>query len=134
MSMSSSTSIAYPNVPDYFDYFKAPEMIYPHRNIWRDVKFLLDYSSQLSWPQTLSLDKLPTKKLRQPIHVVVEPDDNYYLAQCPDLPLYGYGSSMNEAVEMLKREIESLYTDLQKDDLFTEDWDPIKSFLEERIN
>ncbi len=121
-------SVAYPRT---IPHFGSLEIISPQRKIRR---FLHDYLSQPTWPHKSSLTKLVTKKLRQPIDVVVEPDGDNYLARCPALPLYGYGASEDEAIEMLKREIESVYEDLMEDDSFTDDWKPIKDYLEERIN
>jgi uncharacterized protein YqgQ len=50
------------------------------------------------------------------------------------LPIYGNGDDHIEAIEMLKREIESLYDDLMSSGDFTEDWLRIKRFLVERIS
>jgi predicted RNase H-like HicB family nuclease len=126
--MANSTSVAYPRTVPYFE---VPEIISPERRFW---KFLRDYSSQATLTLRSSLTKLVTKQLRQPINIVIEEDDGGYLARCPALPLYGCGDSVDEAVGMLQREIESLYEDLLEDDSFTEDWRPVKAYLEERIN
>lgn len=77
---------------------------------------------------------LPNKTLNAPLDVIVEPDDEAFIARTPDLPLYGYGEDRIEAIEMLKREIESLYDDLMGDDSYSRDWFSVKKFLAERIS
>ena len=81
----------------------------------------------------VQLNRLPHKILRLPIDVLVEPDDQGFLARTPDLPLYGYGEDRIEAIDMLKREIESLFDELIESDHLSEEWLSIKSFLSERI-
>lgn len=81
----------------------------------------------------IKINLLPTKKLKAPLDVIVEPDADGFIARTIDLPLYGCGNDPTESVEMLKREIESLYTDLMEDDNFSDEWLRIKSFLAERI-
>jgi hypothetical protein len=81
----------------------------------------------------VQLNRLPHKILKLPIDVLVEPDDQGFLARTPDLPLYGYGEDRIEAIDMLKREIESLFDELIESDHFSEEWLSIKSFLSERI-
>jgi hypothetical protein len=52
----------------------------------------------------VQLNRLSHKILKLPIDVLVEPDDQGFLARTPDLPLYGYGEDRIEAIDMLKRE------------------------------
>ena len=80
------------------------------------------------------LNSLPNKILRGALDVVVETDGNGYIARTVDLPIYGNGDDPIEAIDMLKREIESLYDDLMHGDDFTQDWLKIKRFLAERIS
>jgi len=77
---------------------------------------------------------LPNKILKSPLDIIVEADGEGYIARTVDLPIYGNGDDHIEAIEMLKREIESLYDDLMSGDDFTEDWLKIKRFLAERIS
>lgn len=77
----------------------------------------------------IKINTLPNRPLKFPIDAVVEPDDIGFLARTTDLPLYGYGDDPIEAVQMLKREIESLYNDLMNDDNFNEEHLRIKEFL-----
>lgn len=72
---------------------------------------------------------LPSKVLTTPLDVIVEPDEGGFIAQTADIPLYGFGGDSTEAIDMLKREIESLYEDLMEDDDFGEKWLRIKQFL-----
>jgi hypothetical protein len=75
------------------------------------------------------INVLQTKNLRSPIEVVIETDEAGFTARALELPLYGTGDDPKEAIEMLKREIESLYEDLKTDDNFTEDWLKLKKYL-----
>jgi len=59
---------------------------------------------------------------------VSEPDENGYIARTAEIPLYGVGDTPEEAVDMLKREIEPLFDDLRENDQFTEEWLRIKKF------
>ena len=67
------------------------------------------------------------------LDAVLEPDENGYIARTAEIPLYGVGDTPGEAIEMLKREVESLYDDLQEGEQFTEDWLSTKRFLTECI-
>ena len=80
------------------------------------------------------VNSLPSKILKSPLDIVVEADGDGYIARTVDLPLYGNGDDPIEAIDMLKREIESLYDDLMNGDDFTEEWLKIKRFLAERIS
>lgn len=86
-----------------------------------------------SRPSFIKINTLPSKTLKLPIDVVVEPDDHGFLARTPDLSLYGYGEDPIEAVQMLKREIESLYNDLIDDDSFNDEHLRLKKFLKAAI-
>jgi hypothetical protein len=84
-------------------------------------------------PNFIRIFILPSRNLKRPLDVIVEPDEDGFIARNVDLPLYGVGEDPNEAVEMLKREVESLYEDLMEDDDFSEKWLRIKRFLSEII-
>ncbi len=75
------------------------------------------------------IEDLPDYRLSAPIRIVVEKDSDGVTVTTPDLPLYGYGDDLEEALANLKIEIQSLYEDLMKDDKFSEDWFPVKNFL-----
>jgi hypothetical protein len=81
----------------------------------------------------IKINFLPNKNLRVSIDATIERDGEGFIARTLEIPLYGYGEDFYEAIAALKREIESLYDDLVKDDNFTDDWLKIKKFLEERI-
>jgi len=81
----------------------------------------------------VQIHRLVTKTLDQPLDVIVERDGDGYLARNPDLPLYGYGDDRLEAIEMLRREIESLDEELTQDDNYTQDWLELRNFLSQRI-
>jgi hypothetical protein len=81
----------------------------------------------------IQINRLPHKTLKAPLDVLVEHDDDGFLARTPDLPLYGYGEDRIEAVDMLKQEITSLYDELLENDHFSDEWLDVKRFLTERI-
>jgi hypothetical protein len=117
----------------------------------RLVKFLNDYTLlsttassspryteeaqvPISVPEVhIQINRLPRKTLKAPLDVLVEPDDQGFVARTPDLPLYGYGEDRIEAVDMLKQEIESLCDELLEDNHLSEEWLDVKRFLTERI-
>jgi hypothetical protein len=73
------------------------------------------------------------RTLKTPIDVIIEPDEPGFIARLVDIPLFGHGADVFEAIDMLKNEIESLYRDLQEDSDFTDEWLLIKKFLQENI-
>ena len=81
----------------------------------------------------VKINLLPNKGLRTPLDIIVETDGEEFIARAIDLPLYGHGQDPVESIQMLKREIESLYDDLINDEDLTEDWRRIKSFLLKRV-
>lgn len=86
-----------------------------------------------SGANTIKLNMLETRRLKSPMDVIVEPDDDGFIARTVDFPLFGYGDDRIEAIETLKSEIESLYEDLMEDDNFTEEWKGIKDYLKEQV-
>jgi len=76
---------------------------------------------------------LISKSLKKPLMAIVEPDDEGYIARTVDLPLYGYGNTMKEAIDNLKYEIESTYDELKQGDNLSEEWAKYKKFLGEII-
>ena len=75
------------------------------------------------------LRSLITKKLKEPILITLENDEDGFIAQTIDIPLYGYSAYPQEAIDNLKYEIESLYENLLEDDNFTAEWLKIKKIL-----
>ncbi len=86
-----------------------------------------------SFSSFIKIHFLPHKRLLYPLDAILEPDEYGYVARTAEIPLYGTGDTPEEAVQMLKREIESLYDDLLENDQFTEEWLRIKGFLMECI-
>ena len=81
------------------------------------------------------LRKVDGRTLRRPLPVVVESDEEDYIARTPDLPqLYGTGVSGEEAVEMLAREIASMWRDLVDDSDLTEEWQGVRDLLADLLN
>jgi len=127
---------------DLFDKTHKGGVLTPHINVYytginkTGNTLPKPVSSSISPENSISImhiQRLPHKTLINPLDVIVEPDDDGFLARTPDFPLYGYGKDRMEAIEMLKREIESLYEDLMEDDNFSEEWINIKRFLTETI-
>lgn len=86
-------------------------------------------------PQTVQLHTLGTHGLKRPLSCIVELDGTEWLAQAPDLDqVFGVGPTVAEAVASLKREIASLYEDLEEDDRFAPEWLPVHRFLRELIS
>jgi hypothetical protein len=81
----------------------------------------------------VQVNRLPNNILKAPLDVLVEPSEQGFVARTPDLPLSGYGKDRIEAIEMLKREIESLFEELRESDDVSEERLGIKKFLSERI-
>lgn len=73
--------------------------------------------------------KLRRKKLLYPLYATLQPDGDGFVAQIRWLRLYGSGQTTEEAIQALKREVESLYADLMEDDDFTPGWLRIKARL-----
>ncbi|MBF0550642.1 MAG: hypothetical protein HQK60_08905 [Deltaproteobacteria bacterium] len=79
------------------------------------------------------LQRLVTMRLTGPFDVILEPDGDGFIARPVDLPLYGSGDDAIEALEMLKRSIESVHNELMEDDNFSPEWLLINQFLRERM-
>lgn len=91
------------------------------------------YAEEREEANIVKLQTLRHFKLTAPLDVVVEPDDNGFIARTVDLPLFGFGDDVVEALSVLKEEIESLYNDLMEDDKFTDEWLRYKNFLKKRV-
>jgi len=81
----------------------------------------------------IRINILPSKILKEPIEAVVERDGETFLVRTLEMPLYGSGEDVKEAVDALKCEIESLYDDLMENNDFTDEWLRIKEYLKARI-
>jgi len=82
---------------------------------------------------TININRLTSRLLKTALTVIMESDADGYIAKTLDLPVYGYGDDHDEAMDNLKKEIESLYDDLVEDDNLTDEWLKIKMILEDRI-
>ena len=76
---------------------------------------------------------LISKTLKKPLMAIIEKDDEGYIAHTVDLPLYGFGGTMMEAIDNLKYEIETTYDELKQRDNLSEEWAKYKKFLSEII-
>lgn len=83
------------------------------------------------------INKLIRYNLNTPITITVEEEVGFngYIAT-PQEPLlvYGCGNNKTSAINMLRKEIESLYDDIKNDKNINEDMKEIKNFLNEAIN
>jgi predicted RNase H-like HicB family nuclease len=107
----------------------------PSRQFW---PFWSETSRPEPRAQTLfervRIRSLDHRRLVHPIDVVVEPDGDGFIAKTPELTeVFGFGDAASEAVDSLKREIESLYEDLMQDDNFTPAWLRVKTFLKNLV-
>lgn len=75
------------------------------------------------------IHRLNKYNLREPLDIIIQKDGTGFIASSIDLPLFGYGDDIGEAIDGLKEEIENLYEELQEDDNFTNNWKKIKKFL-----
>jgi len=97
-------------------------------------KFIFDIAnSNTSAGQTVKINRLVTKSLNIPFDVYVQPDDSGFIAEIPRFTLFGFGDTMEEAIENIKYELEALYEELNQDDDFTEEWLEIREFLNSRV-
>lgn len=83
--------------------------------------------------QIIQIHVLSSRELKKPIDATVEIDDDSYIAQTVDFPLYATGETPSDAISSLKCEIETLYYELQEDDNFSEEWLNYKNFLNKII-
>ena len=104
------------------------------------IPHIATYIEQLNSPKApqneaivIKLNMLETKRLRNPLDVIIEEDDEGFVASAVDFPLFGYGDDRIEAIDALKFEIESLYFELLEDDNFSEEWLSVKSFLKDSV-
>jgi len=81
----------------------------------------------------IQLNTLTTKRLSKPIAIVIEYDEEYYIARSLDFPLYACGEDAHEAIQNLKDEIESVYFELREDDNFSTEWLNYKKLLNDIV-
>jgi hypothetical protein len=77
----------------------------------------------------VQINSLTTKRLSRAIDIIIEYDEEYYIARSLDLPLYACGNDSYEAIQNIKDEIESVYFELREDDNFSDEWINYKRFL-----
>lgn len=122
----------------------ASAPVFPEEGVATTLDKLLphiaNYIEQLNSPKlsknetiVIKLNMLETKRLRNPLDLIIEEDDEGFIARAVDFPLFGYGDDRIEAIDALKFEIESLYFELMEDDNFSEEWLSVKSFLKDSV-
>ncbi len=79
------------------------------------------------------LEKLINYDLKSPINYTLEWDDQYYIAESTDFPIYAIGDTELEAIEALKLEIENLYSELQENEKLSDEWAKYKFMLQSII-
>jgi len=98
----------------------------PVRNLWA--------AFEAASPGAITfITKLATKRLLRPLTASIEPDADGYIAKLQEVNLYGFGDSRSEALDALRRDVESLYDDLMADNEFTNEWLSVKAFLKDII-
>lgn len=83
--------------------------------------------------QVIMLDRLIKLKFFTPISAIIEPDADAFIVRCPELPVFGFADDPIDAINSLKREIESLYYELMEDDNFSPQWLIYKEFLHNKV-
>ena len=77
----------------------------------------------------ISIYGLATIKLKNPIEITVEPDDNGFIAKMIDFNLYCYDNTEDLAIEGLKWEIEDAFNDLLDDNNLTNEWNKFREYI-----
>lgn len=88
---------------------------------WRGIMEVASGQSGPVEKRAILIGRLPTLRLRTPLAARVSYEDGEWLAEAVDLPLYGSGDNEQQAREMLAREIESLWQDLNEDAQYGEE-------------
>ena len=119
---------------DYF--YQAPEGYVWKAKLENNIEELKKElrSVKVSVSGIIHIQRLQNYSLSKQIDVIVEPDDDGFIARAIDLPLYAFSEDSLDAIEALKCEIESLYEDLMEDDNFTPEFLRIKKFLTQCID
>ncbi len=81
----------------------------------------------------VKLNMLVTKRLHSQIEIMVEPDDDGFIARSIDFPIFGFGEDRFDAIDAFKHELESLYFDLTDDDDFSDEWQNLTKYLKEIV-
>ena len=94
------------------------------------VVYLTALAQKAETHKAVRINRLDTLNLQNPLDVIIEPDSEGYFCKCVDVPqVYGHSDTPLEAIDMLKRELESLYLDLMEDDNWTDEFLKLKNFL-----
>jgi predicted RNase H-like HicB family nuclease len=81
----------------------------------------------------ISIDRIEGKRLAVPLTAKVTYEDGEYIAEMERLPLYGVGASVEEALEHLQYEVDTLYTDLMENDDFSSEFLGYKDFFQKNV-
>lgn len=83
-------------------------------------------------PEVHLLREVGGLALARTLAVVVEPDEDGFIARATMLPqLYGAGDSPAEALAMFEREVLSLRADFHGNRELSDDWDDVRELLAE---
>ncbi len=132
----TNSSINYIQKPRQENTEQLPQIIYDvelDRKIEKIEGRLSLLEARANSRQSLKILRLPHFDLSTCLDIIVEPDDGGYLASSIDTGLFGFGDSIQDAVEKLRLEIESMYSDLMEDDDFSSEFLHLKSFLDSII-
>jgi len=98
------------------DHTSTPRFILDHdRATWNTVFVAESGQTRQIGSRSIEIRRLPTSRLQQPICARLSYEDGEWLAEGRDLPLYGSGETEADACDMLAREVESLWQDLNED-------------------
>ncbi|MEW5721873.1 MAG: hypothetical protein AB1896_02110 [Thermodesulfobacteriota bacterium] len=84
-------------------------------------------------PFSIRLKRLNRYQLREPLDVIVEFEEDGYIARAVDLDRYGLGDDPFEAVADLKNEVEQFYDELLSQGKMTDNLKRVKIFLDSII-
>lgn len=79
---------------------------------------------------SIPLWSLQHHRLRRPLSLVVETDDDGYIARSVEIPqIFGFGEDVYSAVRNFQAELEVLHAELLEDDNFSDEWLSLKRLL-----
>lgn len=79
--------------------------------------------------EIVTINLLQQYRLNTPLTAIIEYDEEGFVANLVDIPIYGTGSDRTEALQTLKLQIEDVYDELMEDDNFSDEWLNYKRFL-----
>ncbi len=82
----------------------------------------------------LKINVLHKYSLAKSLDILVEEDEDQYIASLIDIPIYSEGADPIEAIEGLKQEIEELWIEIKDGKNLSDEWTRYRSLLETVIS